>query len=53
MKYYYSKDIKKDFLSTEILVNDPLMNIGFGVLTEINMRDAFKNLIWNTRIINF
>lgn len=43
MKYYYSKDIKKDFLSTEILVKDALMNIGFGVLTEINMRDAFKS----------
>ena len=25
MKYYYSKDIKKDFLSTEVLVKDALI----------------------------
>ena len=42
MKYSYSKDIKLSFEDTEHKVRDALMNIGFGVLTEINMKDAFK-----------
>ena len=42
MKYSYSKDIKSDFKSTEDKVRRALMEIGFGVLTEINMKDAFK-----------
>ena len=42
MKYSYSKDIQSDFESTENKVRKALMDIGFGVLTEINMKDAFK-----------
>ena len=42
MKYSYSKDIKLSFEETENKVKEALMNIGFGVLTEINMKDAFK-----------
>ena len=42
MKYLYSKDIKLNFEDAEHKVRDALMNIGFGVLTEINMKDAFK-----------
>ena len=42
MKYSYSKDIKLSFQDTESKVKDALMNIGFGVLTEINMKEAFK-----------
>tara|TARA_B100000530_G_C15766450_1_gene411696 strand:+ start:343 stop:732 length:390 start_codon:yes stop_codon:yes gene_type:complete len=42
MKYSYSKDIKTDFETTENKVKEALLNIGFGVLTEINMKDAFK-----------
>ena len=42
MKYSYSKDINLNFEDAEHKVKDALMNIGFGVLTEINMKDAFK-----------
>jgi len=42
MKYSYSKDIQSDFQSTENKVNKVLMDVGFGVLTEINIKDAFK-----------
>ena len=42
MKYSYSKDIKLSFEDAEHKVRGALMNIGFGVLTEINMKDAFK-----------
>ena len=42
MKYSYSKDINFNFQDTEKKVRDALMEIGFGVLTEINMKDAFK-----------
>ncbi len=42
MKYSYSKDIKLSFQDTESKVKDALLNIGFGVLTEINMKEAFK-----------
>ena len=42
MKYSYSKDIDLNFQDTELKVKDALMDIGFGVLTEINMKDAFK-----------
>ena len=43
MTYSYSKDIKLNFEETEHRVRDALMNIGFGVLTEIDMKDAFKS----------
>tara|TARA_Y100000996_G_scaffold188686_2_gene147430 strand:+ start:2466 stop:2855 length:390 start_codon:yes stop_codon:yes gene_type:complete len=42
MKYSYSKDIKCSFQDAESKVREVLMDIGFGVLTEINMKDAFK-----------
>ena len=42
MKYSYSKNIDLNFDDAENRVKDALMNIGFGVLTEINMKDAFK-----------
>ena len=43
MKYSYSKDIKSGFENTERKVHAALMEVGFGVLTEINMKDAFLN----------
>ena len=42
MKYSYSKDIKSDFKEAESKTRKALMDVGFGVLTEINMKDAFK-----------
>ena len=42
MEYSYSKNINLNFEDTENKVKDTLMDIGFGVLTEINMKDAFK-----------
>ena len=42
MKYVYSKDIESGFEDTEHKIRDALMDVGFGILTEINMKDAFK-----------
>ena len=42
MKYSYSKDIQSDFQNTEDKVKKLLMDVGFGVLTEINIKNAFK-----------
>ena len=42
MKYAYSKDIESCFEDTEHKIRGALMDVGFGVLTEINMKDAFK-----------
>ena len=42
MKYSYSKSIKSNFQDTENKVKQVLADICFGVLTDINMRDAFK-----------
>ena len=42
MKYSYSKDIKSDFEEAESNTRKALMDVGFGVLTEINMKDAFQ-----------
>jgi len=42
MKYAYSKDIESGFEDTEHKIRDALMDVGFGVLTEINMKKAFK-----------
>ena len=42
MKYSYSKDLNFPFEFTENKVRKALQNIGFGVLTEISIRDAFK-----------
>ena len=43
MSYQYSKDIKLNFIDAESKVKEVLLNVGFGVLTEINMREAFKS----------
>ena len=42
MKYSYSKDIRSDFEEAESKTRKALMDVGFGVLTEINMKDAFQ-----------
>ena len=42
MNYSYSKDIKSDFEEAEGKTRKALMDVGFGVLTEINMKDAFQ-----------
>ena len=43
MKYSYSKNLNSSFESTENKVREALQNIGFGVLTEISIKDAFKS----------
>ena len=42
MKYSYSKDLDCSFESAEKSVVDALMDVGFGVLTEVNIQGAFK-----------
>ena len=42
MDYSYSKNIQSNFNESESKVREALMGVGFGVLTEINMKDAFK-----------
>tara|TARA_B100000945_G_scaffold305304_1_gene291660 strand:- start:171 stop:560 length:390 start_codon:yes stop_codon:yes gene_type:complete len=42
MQYSYSKNIKDSFERSEIKVKEALEKVGFGVLTEINIKDAFK-----------
>ncbi len=37
MKYSYSKDLDCSFENAEKSVVDALMNVGFGVLTEVNI----------------
>ena len=43
MKYSYSKDINVSFDKTEKNVVNALMDVGFGVLTEVNIQGAFKS----------
>ena len=43
MSYSYSKDVNLNFQEAEYRVRNVLMDIGFGVLTEIDMKDAFKS----------
>ena len=43
MKYSYLKIVKTNFIDAEIKVKEALQNVGFGVLTEINMKEAFKS----------
>ncbi len=43
MSYSYSKDIRLNFIDAESKVKEALLNVWFGVLTEINMREAFKS----------
>ena len=42
MKYAYSKNINSNVQESEIKVIEALQNVGFGVLTEIDMKNAFK-----------
>ena len=42
MKYSYSKNINSTFEKAEKQVINTLMEVGFGILTEINIKDAFK-----------
>ena len=42
MGYFYSKRLKVSFLETQDKVRSALLDVGFGVLTEINIKDAFK-----------
>ena len=42
MEYSYSKNINLSFQDVEIKVREVLLDIGFGILTEINIKDAFK-----------
>ena len=42
MGYSYSKNLNYSFQETENKVKSALLDIGFGVLTEINMKEAFK-----------
>ena len=42
MEYSYSKDINSSFNNTEVMVKSALMDVGFGVLTEIRIQDSFK-----------
>ena len=42
MEYSYSKDINSSFNNTEVMVKSALMDVGFGVLTEISIQDSFK-----------
>ena len=42
IKYNYSKNIKLDFEKVEKMVIASLADVGFGVLTEINIKNAFK-----------
>ncbi|MAJ45457.1 MAG: hypothetical protein CMF96_12040 [Candidatus Marinimicrobia bacterium] len=43
MKYSYSKNLNLIFSDAEKQVRSSLKEIGFGVLTEINIKDAFKS----------
>ena len=42
MKYAYSKNINSNVQESEIKVKEALQDVGFGVLTEIDMKNAFK-----------
>lgn len=43
MNYYTAKTINKDFETTVQLITESLKSNGFGILTEINVHDVFKN----------
>ncbi len=42
MSYYISKTIKKDFNSAIDHITDTFMEIGFGVVSRINLNEKFK-----------
>ena len=43
MKYSYSKNIKTTFQEAEESIKNSLEKIGFGILTEINVDEAFES----------
>ena len=43
MTYSYSKNIKSNFEQSEAKIVNALTSVGFGVLTEINIKNAFKS----------
>ncbi len=42
MKYYFEKKINSGFEETAAKITEELKKYGFGILTEINMHDKFK-----------
>ena len=42
MGYFYSKTLEVSFQEAENKVSDALLDVGFGILTEINIKDAFN-----------
>ena len=42
MSYYFSKTIEGSFASVRESVIESLKDVGFGVITEINMKEKFK-----------
>ncbi len=42
MKYYYDIKVKNTFEKTKEKVTDALSKEGFGIITEINIKDTFK-----------
>ena len=42
MGYFYSKTLEVSFQEVENKVSDALVDVGFGILTEINIKDAFN-----------
>ena len=42
MSYYFSKTLKGDFAQIESRVRDELKKEGFGILTEINVKEVLK-----------
>lgn len=43
MVYSHSKNIKSNFEQSEAKIVNALTSVGFGVLTEINIKNAFKS----------
>ena len=43
MEYSFSKNINSTFEFVEKKVRASLLEVGFGVLTEINIKESFKN----------
>ena len=42
MNYYFSKIINKDFIASKALISDALKSEGFGLVSEIDMQEKFK-----------
>jgi len=42
MGYFYSKTLEVSFQEAENKVSNALLDVGFGILTEINIKDAFS-----------